>query len=95
MDRWRDGTWWLIHLWSAPKPDFGPPFSGRRLLVGAHQGAIEHETVVIGVRGQGGEYAFPDAGLGPARETLARGLPFAIALGQISSSAALRRSPDA
>ncbi len=68
MYRWQDGSWWLVHLRSAPKPD--PASSGRRLLVGTHQSAIEHEIVVVGVRAQGGEDSFPDAGLGPAREAL-------------------------
>ncbi len=32
-----------------PKPDFGPPFSGRGLLVCANQGAVEHDRVIVGI----------------------------------------------
>lgn len=38
----------------------GPPFPGRGLLVGANQGGIEHEVLVIRVAGQALETPLPD-----------------------------------
>jgi hypothetical protein len=35
--------WWLVRLANAPAPDLWPPLSARRLLVGANDGAVDHQ----------------------------------------------------
>src|ERR1700689_3414824 len=76
-------SWSSILLGNAPKPDFGPPFSCGGLLVGAHQGAVEHQILVLAIRCERLEDPFPNARFGPAREALVERLPLAVALGQV------------
>ena len=51
-----------VRLGNAPAPESWPPFSGRRLLVGANQGRVEHEVLVVAIFDQGFEDALPDPG---------------------------------
>lgn len=59
------------------------PFSAGGLLVGAHDGAVEHDVLVVRVRHRIGEAALPDTGLGPAPEALLDAIPLAAALRQV------------
>jgi len=77
------GFWWSILLGIAPEPDCGPPFSGRRLLVGAHQRRVEHEILVVAIGDQDLEDTLPNAALGPAREAGVDAFPLAVPLRQV------------
>src|ERR1051325_8498616 len=79
---------WSASMWilvvspprERPRAWLWPPLSGRRLLVGADQGGVEHEVLVLGIVDQGFENPFPHAGLGPTGEALMHAFPFAVAL---------------
>lgn len=60
------GSWWSARLWNAPAPEFGAPFSARRLLVDADQCGVEHQVLVVTILDQLGEDLLPDPRLGPA-----------------------------
>src|SRR5262245_38509515 len=85
---------WSILLWIAPEPGFGPPFSGRGLLVGTNQRGVEHEVFVLAVFGENVEDAFPDAALGPAGEAGVDALPFSVSLQQIMPVRARAQHPQ-
>ena len=94
MHRQAYGFCWSILLWIAPEPGFGPPFSGRGLLVGTNQRSIEHEVFVFAVFGKNVEYAFPDAALGPSGEAGVDAFPFAISLRQVMPVRARAQHPQ-
>ena len=58
----------------------GPPFSGRRLLMGANDGAVDHQVEVVAILGQCGEDPISDAGLRPSAETGMDALPDPVTL---------------
>ena len=95
MHRQAYGFCWSILLWIAPEPGFGPPFSGRGLLVGTDQGGVEHEVLVVGVVDQRFEDPLPDARLGPSCEALVQALPLALAFRQVTPVGARAQDPPA
>ena len=92
--RWRDGSWLSVHLWNAPEPGSGTPFSGGRLLMGSHDRAVEHEVGTVAVLRQGFEDPLPYPRLGPTREALVNGLPLAMALRKVLPSGARAKHPQ-
>jgi len=70
------------------------PLSARCLLVGADQGGIEHQILVVGIAGERGEDLLPDAGLGPAREALVDGLVLAVSLRNVLPTRAGPQNPQ-
>jgi hypothetical protein len=50
---------------NAPAPGSGPPFSGRRLLVRADDGAVDHQILVVATGRQRVEPPLPYAGMAP------------------------------
>ena len=86
------GFWWSILLWSAPEPDFGPPFSGRRLLMGAHQRGVQPDIIVVRSIDQVIKHLLPDPGPGPAGEACM--LTSSLAQSVISLPAELSVSPS-
>ena len=69
-----------------PMAWFSPAFFGAPALVlmGAHDGAVDHRIFVVGILGQVLEDALPDAGLGPATEAAVDVLPVAKTLRQVT-----------
>ena len=62
------------------------------MLVGAHDGAIEHDGFKISILAEALEQPFPDPLLGPAREARERGMPVAKLRGQVAPGRP--RAPD-
>ena len=52
--------------------------------MGANDGAVEHQILVVAVGCQGGEHPFPHAGMAPAAKTPVHCLPMAITLQQVA-----------
>ncbi len=92
--RWRDGSWLSVHLWNAPEPGSGAPFSGGRLLMGSHDRAVEHEVGTVAVLRQCFEDPLPYPRLGPTREALVNRLPLAMALRKVLPSGARAKHPQ-
>ena len=90
----RDGSWLSVHLWSAPEPGSGAPFSGGRLLMGSHDRAVEHEVGTVAVLRQCFEDPLPYPRLGPTRDALVNGLPLAMALRKVLPSGARAKHPQ-
>ena len=64
------------------------------VLVGSHDGRVDHRIFVVGVVGQGFEKTLPNAAFGPARKALVGVFPVAEALGQIAPRRARTELPD-
>jgi hypothetical protein len=76
---------------NAPAPGSGPPFSGRRLLVRADDGAVDHQILVVAIGRQRVEHPLPYAGMAPAAEAPVHGLPASVALRQVAPASVSRR----
>ena len=55
-----------------------------RVLVRAHDRAVEHQIFVVPVRGQRLEHPLPYSGMTPTAEAAIHRLPLAVALGQVA-----------
>ncbi|KGB21209.1 hypothetical protein AtDm6_2845 [Acetobacter tropicalis] len=66
------------------QPDFAPPFSGCRVLVGADNGAIDHQTRIVAIGGQRGEYPLPHTRMAAAAEAPVDCLPVTIVFRQVA-----------
>ena len=65
--------------WSSPAF-----FGARAVLMGAHDGTVDHRVFVIGIHGQVAEKPFPNARLGPSAEATMHVLPIPEALRQVT-----------
>src|SRR5579862_3790479 len=77
-----------------PEPGFGPPFSGRCLLVGANQSGVEHEVLILAIFDESLEDTLPHAALGPAREAGVDALPLAVSFRQVVPVRARTQHPQ-
>jgi hypothetical protein len=65
--------------WSSPAF-----FRARAVLMGAHNGAVDHRIFVVGIRRQKLKDLLPDPGFGPSAEALVHVLPVAEPFRQIA-----------
>jgi hypothetical protein len=63
------------------------------MLVGAHDGRIDHRFAEIGILGQCGEHRLPDASARPAGEAHVRAVPVAEFARQVAPRAAVAGNP--
>jgi len=71
-----------------------PPFSGRRLLMGADDGAVDHQILVVAVGGERVEHPLPYAGMAPPAETPMDALPPTVALRQVAPMCTWAQNPQ-
>ena len=72
----------------------GPYVSARSLLMGANDGAVDQQMLIVAIGCQSRVYALSCASMAPAAETPIRGLPFAIALRQVAPVGARSQNPQ-
>jgi hypothetical protein len=69
------------------------PFSARRLLVRANDGAVDHQILVVAI-GQSSEQALPDASMAPVAEAPMHRFPLAVPLRQVAPACVRPQNPQ-
>ena len=83
-----------IHHENVLTPPSEPPFSARRCLMRANNGALDHPVLFVRVIQQNGEDALPDACFRPSSEPFVDAFPIAVAFRQVFSMRPASENPQ-